>query len=226
MSTPIQPGELSPADPKFYAPPRWRSGEVSAPPIQPTLRSPELPAAQVYADWTDRRDQVSFDDAHPTNTVLKPVKVSDSPEQSGMRNKALAIAAGVVMWTAFCVVVGLGRLDAISFPQLRNSLPFASDPKISVGERPQVEDNVLQQVAQNAPQIPARQLPPPSLAAAGAIGEKNTALPFAVKVSNDSPGTLVLLSGLVAGTKLSSGSAVGESRWRIAVDDLPNTQVF
>jgi hypothetical protein len=31
MSTPIKGGELSPEDPKFYAPPRWRSGAVAAP---------------------------------------------------------------------------------------------------------------------------------------------------------------------------------------------------
>jgi hypothetical protein len=51
MSTPIQGAELSPEDPKFYAPPRWRSGAVAAPPIQPSLGESELPS-QVAADST------------------------------------------------------------------------------------------------------------------------------------------------------------------------------
>ena len=41
MSTPIRQ-EVSPEDPKFYAPPRWRRGEVVAPSIQPSLRSTEF----------------------------------------------------------------------------------------------------------------------------------------------------------------------------------------
>jgi hypothetical protein len=49
MSTPIQGAELSPDDPKFYAPPRWRRGAVAAPPIQPSLV--EFPS-QVAADST------------------------------------------------------------------------------------------------------------------------------------------------------------------------------
>jgi hypothetical protein len=51
MSTPIQGAELSPDDPKFYAPPRWRSGAVAAPPIQPSLGESEVPS-QVAAEST------------------------------------------------------------------------------------------------------------------------------------------------------------------------------
>src|SRR4030095_15574697 len=51
LSTPIQGAELSPEDPKFYAPPSWRSGAVAAPPIQPSLGESEVPS-QVAADST------------------------------------------------------------------------------------------------------------------------------------------------------------------------------
>jgi len=51
MSTPIQGAELSPDDPKFYAPPRWRRRAVAAPPIQPSLGESEVPS-QVAADST------------------------------------------------------------------------------------------------------------------------------------------------------------------------------
>ena len=51
MSTPIQGAELSPDDPKFYAPPRWRSGAATAPPIQPSVEESEV-TSQVAADST------------------------------------------------------------------------------------------------------------------------------------------------------------------------------
>jgi hypothetical protein len=252
MSTPIQPGELSPEDPKFYAPPKWRSGEITAPPIQPSLRSPELPAEASRHDetsfdepMTHHRAEISFDepmthrhadmsfDEPMTDAFLKPRKHLDQPGQSAVPRKALAIAAGVVIWTAFCIFVGLGRLDTISFAQLRNVLPSAGHPEISVGQRPQVENGTLQQAAydppqnlSNPPQNLSPDVPAPTLAVAGAIGEANTALPLAVRASNYPPGTSILLSGLVAGTRLSSGSAAGENRWRIAIDDLPDTQIF
>jgi len=266
MSTPIQPGELSPEDPKFYAPPKWRSGEITAPPIQPSLRSPELPAEASRHDetsfdepMTHHRAEISFDepmmhhraeisfdepmmhrhadmfsdDQPMTDAFLKPRKHLDRPGHSAVARKAFAVAAGVVIWTAFCIFVGLGRLDTISFAQLRNVLPSAGHPEISVGERPQAESSTLRQSAYDPPQNPSNPpqnllpvVPAPTLAVAGAIGEANTALPLAVSASNYPPGTSILLTGLVAGTRLSSGSAAGESRWRIAIDDLPNTQVF
>ena len=59
MSTPIQHGELSPEDPKFYAPPRWRSGAITAPPIQPSLTGSEL-SSQAAVDLTSTHDEVRF----------------------------------------------------------------------------------------------------------------------------------------------------------------------
>ena len=55
----IQGAELSPEDPKFYAPPRWRSGAVAAPPIQPSLRESEVPS-QVAADSTPTQYEMIF----------------------------------------------------------------------------------------------------------------------------------------------------------------------
>jgi hypothetical protein len=51
-------------------------------------------------------------------------------------------------------------------------------------------------------------------------------LPLAIKATNYQPGATINLGGLVAGTTLSAGSPLGESQWRIAVDDLPNAQVI
>jgi len=227
MSTPIQHGELSPEDPKFYAPPRWRRGEIVAPPIQPLLKAlSEVPNPQAQADWEIRHAKVLRDDERvaPMAAYLEPSEPFDRPYQSGVRAKALAIAGGVVLWTAICIVIALGRLDSISFAHWRNSPPPASKPEISSGEQPQAASVALVQAAEDAPASP--QVVMPTLAVADAIGEENAALPLAIKVFDCPPGTTLNLSGLVRGTTLSSGSAAGESQWRIAVDELADTQVI
>ena len=59
MSTPIQGAELSPDDPKFYAPPRWRSGAATAPPIQSSLEEFEV-TSQVAADSPSTQYEMRF----------------------------------------------------------------------------------------------------------------------------------------------------------------------
>lgn len=213
MSTPIQQGELSPDDPKFYAPPKWRSSEIDAPSIQPSLRATEFPVSQPSADWTSHDDNVLLVEAVPESR-----EHPDKLEHSRMRVTALAIAVGVVVWTAFCIAVGLGRLDITAFAQMRNGLLFANDPEISVSERLQAANTALQKVS--------RQMLAPTLVVADASGDVNAALPLAIKVTNYTPDISINLSGLVVGTMLSSGSGAGEGQWRIAIDDLPNTRVI
>ena len=224
MSTPIQHGEVSPEDPKFYAPPRWRSGAITAPPIQPSLTGSEL-SSQAAVDLTSTHDEVRLDDKAMADAFLRPSERSDKQDQSGVRTKALAIAAGVVVWIAFCVVVGIGRLETGSFIQFRNGMTSADSSEIPVSDPPRLASLELPQMANNASESRLRYVLTPTLAVADAIGETNAALPLAIKVSNYPPGTTINLRGLVAGTTISAGSAVGDSQWRIAVDDLPNAQV-
>jgi hypothetical protein len=213
MSTPIQQGELSPDDPKFYAPPKWRSSEMDAPSIQPSLRATEFPVSQPSADWASHDDNVLVVEA-----VQESREHADKLGHSRMRVTALAIAVGVVVWTAFCIAVGLGRLDITAFGQMRNGPLFANDPEISVSERLQAANTALQRVS--------RQVLAPTLAVTDASGDVNAALPLAIKVTNYTPDISINLSGLVVGTMLSSGSGAGEGQWRIAIDDLPNTRVI
>ena len=223
MSTPIRQGELSPEDPKFYAPPKWRSGEVTAAPTQHSLSAPEHPTSEAYADRVSHHDEMSLDNEPIADAFLKSRQQSENLDYGSVRTKTLAIAAGVVAWTAYCIIVGLGRLDTISFAQLRNGLPSASNPEISASEQPQAANSPLHP-ENNA--LLSRRLSTPMLTAADAIGEMKAALPLAIKVSNYTPGATINLTGLIAGTTLSAGSAAGESQWRIAIDDLPNIQVI
>ena len=213
MSTPIQQGELRPDDPKFYAPPKWRSNEIDAPSIQPALRATEFPISQPPADWTFRDDNVLLVEAVPESRE-DPANL----EQSRMHATALAIAVGVVLWTAFCIAVGLGRLDITAFGQMRNGLSLANDPEISVSERLQAANTALQKVS--------RQVLAPTLVVADASGDVNAALPLAIKVTNYTPDISINLSGFAVGTTLSSGADAGEGQWHIAIDDLPNTRVI
>ncbi len=227
MSTPIRQVEVSPEDPKFYAPPKWRRGEVVAPSIQPSLRSTEFPGPQAYTDWTSQHgDEVLADERR--RAVYKPVadalpkthKRSARHGNANMRVTALAIAAGVVLWTAVCVALALGRLDIINFEQLRNGLPSAKGAETSTVVPSQPANVALAETPKEVvTPTPAKEIVSPTLAVADAIGELNAALPLAIRVTNATPGTTITLSGLVAGTKLNSGVVAGEGQWRIALDD-------
>ncbi len=213
MSTPIQQRELSPDDPKFYAPPKWRSVEIEAPSIQPFLRATVFSESQAFADWTSHDENMLL-----AEVVPKTREHPDEIEHNRMRMTALAIAAGVVVWTAFCIMVGLWRLDATVFAEMRNELLFTNDPEISVSERLQAANTALQKVS--------RQVLAPTLVVADTSGDVNAALPLAIKVTNYTPDITINLSGFVVGTMLSSGSSAGEGQWRIAIDDLSNTRVI
>jgi hypothetical protein len=225
MSTPIQGGELSPEDPKFYAPPRWRNGTVAAPPIQPSLGESEVPS-QVAVDLTSSQYEMRLDDEPMADAFLQPSDDPQKQDQSGMRTKALAIAAGVVVWTAFCVLVGLGRLDSGSFIQFGNGTSSANSPEIPVSDPPRLASLELPQMGNDVSESASSPVLTPTFSVADAIGEMNAALPLAIKVTNYEPGATINLGGLVAGTTLSAGSAVGENQWRIPVDDLPNAQII
>ena len=166
-----------------------------------------------------------LDNEPMADAFLPPSDQPEKHDQSGVRTKALAIAAGVVVWTAFCVLVGLWRLDGGSLIQFGNGMSSANSPEIPNSDPPRLASLELPQTGNISQSAPSPVLIP-TLAVADAIGEMNAALPLAIKVTNYEPGATINLGGLVAGMTLSAGSAVGESQWRIAVDDLPNAQVI
>jgi hypothetical protein len=215
MSTPIQHDELSPHDPKYYAPRKWRDGEIDAPQIQATPGEAELADLQDSADCTFLHDSPALADEFPN-----PSNHSEDLEYKGVRIIALVTAVGVSAWIAFCITVGLQRLDTATFTQWRNGLLSAKNAEISVSERVQAANAALQDAS--------RPVFAPTLVVADASGDVNAALPLAIKVTNYTPGTTINLSGLVVGTILSSGfgASPGENQWRIPVDDLPNTLVI
>ena len=215
MSTPIQQAELSPDDPKFYAPPKWRSGEINAPSIQPSLRATE--PFQTSFDWSSPSESVPEDTTAP-EAQDQTSDVAHQLEYDRVRVTAIASAVGVVAWTAFCITIGLERLDKINFSQLRSEPAAASQPENSLSERLQAAAVALQKQT--------RQILAPTLVVADSSGVVNAALPLSIYVSNYTADAKINLSGLLPGTMLSSGMRAEEGQWRIAVDDLPKTHVI
>jgi hypothetical protein len=203
MSTPIQQDELSPDDPIFYAPRKWRTGE----------RRGQVPESAGSPGWTASDDGLSFAEA-----FTKSQRHSGGIEHSRVRITALACAVAVIAWTAFCVTVGLSRIDTPAFAQWRSVPPLAGGSDDSLNVRLQAADVALNKVS--------RQIFPPTLAVADASGFVNSALPLAIKVTNYTPDTTVNLSGLARGTMLSAGFGAGDGQWRVPIDDLPNAHVI
>ena len=172
MSTPIQQAELRPDDPKFYAPPKWRSGEINAPSIQPSLKSGGLPTAPASLAWTSSPDSVPEDNPAPEAQEQTP-DVSHQLEYDRVRVTAIASAVGVVAWTAFCITIGLERLDKINFSQLRSEPVAASEPESSLNERLQAAKIALQKQW--------RQTLAPTLVVADSSGVVNAALPLSIR---------------------------------------------
>jgi len=206
MSTPIQQDELSPNDPKFYAPPKWRSGETDGPPVHPLLKAAALPNPPTAAGGTFRHNSALLGASRSEST-----EDSDATEYKRVRAIALASAFAVVAWIAFCITTGLARLDT-------SGLVSTNAPAVSLSERLQAANTALDSVS--------RPVLAPMLVVADASGVVNAAIPLTVKVTNYTPNTTVNLSGLAAGTTLSSGAQAEEGQWRVAIDDLPHTRVI
>jgi hypothetical protein len=209
MSTPVQQDELSPGDPRYYAPPQWRTGEKTV----------QFPGSAGSTDWTSR-DSDNFADA-----FARAREHSDGHHEhpgeakySRVRVTALFCAVGVIAWTAFCVAIGLSRIDTPAFAQLQNVALSLEEPNDPLNERLQAANDALNKVS--------RQIFAPQLVVADASGLVNAALPLAIKVTNYTPDTTVNLSGLASGTVLSAGTDAGEGHWRVAIDDLPNARVI
>lgn len=210
MSAPIHQDELTPNDEKISAEFHYDSVEIDAPALQPSLSVAKAPPQQSSPERTINQENVLSVDP-----LSRMPEVEDNIEYRSVRITAIVSAVAVVVWIGVCVVLALGHLDKNDFVILRNGLTFAND---TLGERLQAANAALHKVS--------RPMLSPTLAALETTGAVNAELPLAIKVTNYTPATAINLSGLAAGTTLSSGIDVGDGQWRIAVDDLPNTRVI
>ena len=196
MSTPIHPDAFDPNSLQYYAPRRLRDTVNNSPSIQPLpdanelpskppeMRSPRYgnePSAREFPQALRRR----FDDEPRSRPAVLTHKRIVAVLGS------LAAAAGIAAAIIFFP-------DTTKLAEWRDWLPSAKHAEMTFAERLQAANAALDRVAQKAPS--------PTLVVENGSGEVNAPLPLGVTVTNSTPGATVSLSGLPAGSVLSTGS--------------------
>jgi hypothetical protein len=208
MGTPVRDGTLTPKDLRYYAPRNLRDDASDLSSFQFSLDADELQNPEAPGD--PKPDAVA-----PLPDIFHPSASSESDGKTGTarfaRLKVLALVGGAA---AVGLFVGITLLDAI---QGRDEAPPAQAPEMPLAARLQSATTDLQKVSQ--PVVA------PLLTASDSSGDMNVPLPLGLEVKNYTAGAMVELSGLPAGTVISTGSATGNGQWRIAVDDLPKTRI-
>ena len=215
MSTPIQHDALDPNSLQYYAPRRLRDNVNDSPSIQPLPDANELPDSQATEKGSPRYGNDSlateFSEAlgREIDDELKSRPAVLTRKRTFAVLASLAAAAGIA---AAIIFPGTTK-----FAEWRDWLPSAKHAEMFFAERLQAANAALDRVAQKAPV--------PTLVVENGSGEVNAPLPLGVTVTNSTPGATVSLSGLLAGSVLSTGSEPAEGQWRIALDELSAARV-
>jgi hypothetical protein len=210
MGTPVRRDVLTPNDLQYYAPRKSRDGDP--PSIAPSPATDEPQNLHASGDSTSKDTAPLPDIFYPSRENSDPVAHITLTRPAGhARIKALALVAGAAV---IGVLVGIAVLDAI---QGQSEPPPAKVPDVPLATRLQSATSDLQKLSQ--PVVP------PQLTLSDSIGDVNVPLKLGLDVKNYTADATVDLSGLPAGTVLSTGRARGDGQWRIIVDDLPKTRV-
>jgi hypothetical protein len=208
MGTPVRRDALTPNDLQYYAPRKLRDGD---PPSIPPSPGTDEPQNLHTSGDSKSKDTATLSDIFHSSRENSD-QVAHRPRPAGHpRLKALAMIAGAAV---VGVLVGIAVLDAI---QGQSEPPPAKVPDVPLATRLQTATSDLQKTSQPVLQ--------PQLTLSDSIGDANIPLKLGVEVKNYTADATVDLSGLPAGTVLSSGIARGDGQWRIIVDDLPKTRV-
>jgi hypothetical protein len=208
MGTPIRDGALTPKDLRYYAPRKLRDDVSDSPSFRLSPDAEELQNPKAPGDPNPDAIAQLADIFHPRESSEIDGKIHTA---RFARLKVLALVGGAA---AVGLFVGITLLDAIQGPDEKRP---ASAPELPLAARLQSATTDLQKVSQ--PVVA------PLLTASDSSGDMNAPLPLGLEVKNYTAGAMVELSGLPAGTVLSTGNATGNGQWRIAVDDLSKTRV-
>jgi len=208
MGTPVRRDALTPNDLQYYAPRKLRDGDPAS--ILPSPATDE-PQNLDTSGESKSKDTATLSDIFHSSRENSD-QAAHRPRPAGHpRLKALAMIAGAAV---VGVLVGIAVLDVI---QGQSEPPPAKVPDVPLATRLQTATSDLQKTSQPVLQ--------PQLTLSDSIGDANIPLKLGVEVKNYTADATVDLSGLPAGTVLSSGIARGDGQWRIIVDDLPKTRV-
>jgi hypothetical protein len=208
MGTPVRRDALTPNDLQYYAPRKLRDGDPPSIPPSPATDEPQ--SLHTLGDSKSKDTAPLPDDFHPSrensDQVAHRTRLAGHP-----RIKALAMVAGAAV---VGILIGIAVLDAI---QGQSEPSPAKVPDLPLATRLQTATSDLQKTSQ--PVVP------PQLTLSDSIGDANVPLKLGLDIKNYTADATIDLSGLLAGTTLSTGRANGDGQWRITVDDLPKTRV-
>ena len=216
MSTPIHPDALDPNSLQYYAPRRLRDTVNDSPSIQPLPDANELPGPQATETRRPRYGNEPLAREFPQ--ALRR-EIDDEPRSRPAvltRKRTFAVLASLAAAAGIAATI-IFFPDTTKLAEWRDWLPSAKHAEMTFAERLQAANAALDRVAQKAPA--------PTLVVENGSGEVNAPLPLGVTVTNSTPGATVSLSGLPAGSVLSTGSESAEGQWRIALDELPAARV-
>lgn len=203
MSTSMQRIGVTPLSASYHPLPEWLAREIE------TRRWPRTTIRSPNSRHSARRRTAS------AYSISQREQARDW-ERGNVRIKAFACGLAAIAWTSFVITVAV-RLDLSNLGQWRDGLISAQVPKLSLAERLEAATNAIGEVS--------RQMLMTAVVAADSSGTTDQALPLFVKVANLAPNTEVILTGLAAGTTVTSGKSLGAREWRINIADLPNAHV-
>lgn len=153
----------------------------------------------------------------PQNTSAGRYKYFDTKLRR-VRVIALTSAFAAVTWTSFCITTAFVRLEPHNFTKLHAWLFSVDRAMEPLAERLDAAAAALREAS--------RPLVKPVVTATDSIGIADSPLPLSMAVTNYTPDTQVIFSGLAAGSTLTSGVSLGERRWRLDIENLANTYVI
>ncbi len=201
MSSPIQHDEDH-NDPLYYAPRRTRDpGDEVADAIRRLPRAPNL-------DFRQRQDTAGFEG----DVAIKQMRLRASlePELVPEPNTSLRRTGGFGAFGRITVAVTVAAIAALLYVVFVPGQPqHASGPNLAA-VRP------ADASVSNAAHLVLKD-------ARAAAGES---LPLGVALTAASPGAIVLVTGVAAGTRVTAGAPAGTNGWRLSARDLTDAALI
>lgn len=220
--------QLGPNDPEYYAPRELRdrlSGEKPSPTLAPN------------DGWRPR----STTEGPPLQPLSKPARRNDSEVFTKAVAQAMQEARDMAPIEAPSVLRDLSGRRALLQQVIRFSIAVAIAATIATllvmaipsSQRSPGQDSASLSAAWQSVKssvVPAPQSAPPrrtaTLAVQDGSGFTNDPVPLGIHVGAPPPDAFVSISGLTAGSRLTSGKRVGGSEWRVPATEISGVSVI
>ncbi len=221
--------QLGPNDPEYYAPRELRdrlSGEKPSPTLAPN------------DGWRPR----STTEGPPLQPLSKPARRNDSEVFTKAVAQAMQEARDMAPVEAPSVLRDLSGRRALLQQVIRFSIAVAIAATIATllvmaipsSQRSPGQDNASLSAAWQSVKssvVPAPQSAPPqrrpaTLAVQDGSGLTNDPVPLGIHVGAPPPDAFVSISGLTAGSRLTSGRRVGGNEWRVPATEISGVSVI